>query len=218
MRIDLHTHTHRSGDSTTTFDDYVTAFQESGLDYVAVTDHLTIEGAVELRRRLGEAVIVGQETRVAEGELIGLFLTERIPPGLNAAQAAGRIRDQGGLVYVPHPGDAVRVSVSLADLADLCRRGLADIVEVANSKVAPHGSIPAARTIAEANGVALGAGSDAHVEAAIGSTYVLAPGVGIVGPADLLRSLADGEIHSVHFDPPRRWRPRIVPPTSHPQA
>ncbi len=218
MRIDLHTHTHRSGDSTTTLDDFIIAFRESGLDYIAVTDHLTIEGAIELRQRLGDAVIVGQEMRVAEGELIGLFLAERVPPGLSAARAVGRVRDQGGLVYVPHPGDTVRVSVSLADLADFCRRGLADIVEVANSKVAPDGSIPAARAIAQAHGVALGAGSDAHVETAIGTTYVSAPEVGIAGPGDLLRSLADGEVRSVHFDPPRRWRPRIVPPTSRPQA
>ncbi|MDA8384798.1 MAG: PHP domain-containing protein [Actinomycetota bacterium] len=215
MRIDLHTHTHRSGDSTTTFDDYVEAFLKSELDYVAVTDHLTIDGALALHAMLGDAVIVGQEMRVAEGELIGLFLAERIPPGLTAEKAAGVIRAQGGLVYVPHPGDAVRVSISLACLKELCSRELVDIIEVANSKVAPDGAIPGARAITAAHGVAEGAGSDAHVESAIGSTYVAAPEMKIDGPGALLRALASGEVRSTHSDPPRRWRPRIVPPASH---
>lgn len=213
MRIDLHTHTHRSGDSTTTFEDYADAFLRSGLAYVAVTDHLTIDGALEMQALLGDAVIIGQEMRVAEGELIGLFITKRIPPGLTAEKAAGMIRAQQGLVYVPHPGDALRVSVSLDCLRELCSRDLVDVIEVANSKVAPDGSIPGAREIATAHGIAAGAGSDAHVESAIGSTYIVAPDLRVDGPDALIRALNSGEVRSTHADPPRRWRPRIVPPT-----
>ena len=211
MRIDLHTHTHRSGDSTTTMAEFCQGVDAAHLDYVAVTDHLTIEGAVQLRGLLGARIIIGQEMRVTEGELIGLFLERQIPPGLRAAQAAARIREQGGLVYAPHAGDGSRVSLSLADLGQLCENGLIDIVEVANSKAKPSAILPGTEKIAQLFGVAEGAGSDAHVESALGSTYVDVGDAPVSNPAELLAALRVGSVHATYCDPPRAFRSRIVP-------
>ena len=211
MKLDLHTHTHRSGDSTTTLDEYVIGLDASGIDVVAVTDHLTIAGALLLADLLGPRVIVGQELRVREGELIGLFLSERIPPGLRAVEAAVLIRDQGGLVYVPHPGDTGRSSIKDNDLWELASAGVIDIIEVANSKIAPNGLIPIASQVCARLGIAVGAGSDAHIETAIGSTYLEVPPGKVASSTELLAALAHGKVHAQYFDPPRGWRARIVP-------
>jgi len=104
LRVDLHTHTRWSPDAVTTPSELVERAAEVGLDRVAVTDHGEIDGALEARALDPGRVIVGEEIRCACGtELIGLFLEERIPMGLDAREVARRIADQGGVVYAPHP-------------------------------------------------------------------------------------------------------------------
>ena len=105
-----------SGDSTTTPEEFAAAVAASGLDVVCITDHNAIAGAVELEDRLDARVIVGEELRTAAGEIIGLFLTDRIPMGVGPVDAAKAIRDQGGVVYVPHPFDPMRRNLSEAAL------------------------------------------------------------------------------------------------------
>lgn len=211
MKLDLHTHTYKSGDSTTTYDEYIKGFAASGLDIVAVTDHLTIDGARYLAGELGHQVIIGQEFKVREGELIGLYLQERIPPGLTAISAARLIHAQGGLVYVPHPSDDSRASISFDDLENLCSIGTVDIIEVANSKYPPAGWIGPAALMCEKYGLVAGAGSDAHVESAIGSTFVDTDALAVTSPSQLLDALAQATVDARYFDPPRAWTSRIVP-------
>ena len=81
VRVDLHSHTMWSGDSTTTPDEIERAVVESGIDVLCITDHNAIAGAVELAERLPCRVVVGEEMRTSSGELIGLFLTDRVPMG-----------------------------------------------------------------------------------------------------------------------------------------
>ena len=103
VRVDLHSHTMWSGDSTTTPDEIERAVVEAGLDVLCLTDHSAIKGAVELAPRLealGCRVVVGEEMKTQAGELIGLFLTERVPAGTTAVEAARRIRDQIGRAHV----------------------------------------------------------------------------------------------------------------------
>src|SRR5690606_18231825 len=104
LRIDLHAHTRFSPDATMSPRELVDRALDAGLDRIAVTDHGEIEGALEARAYAPAHVIVGEEIR-CEGrtELIGLFLTERIPQGLPIEETVERIRAQGGLVYAPHP-------------------------------------------------------------------------------------------------------------------
>jgi hypothetical protein len=133
LLLDLHSHTHHSYDAQIRPADYERAHAEGRLDVVAITDHNTITGALELREQAGFPVIVGQEIDTADGELIGLFLEEPVPAGLAAIETAERIRAQGGLVYLQHPFyRLVRGRMRSAVREDLRGRGLIDIVEAAN--------------------------------------------------------------------------------------
>jgi predicted metal-dependent phosphoesterase TrpH len=212
VRVDLHSHTMWSGDSTTTEDELADAVVSSGLDVLCITDHNALKGALELADRLPCRVVVGEELRTHAGEVIGLFLTEHVPFGVAPEEAARRIRDQGGVVYVPHPFDPLRRNLATPVLERLAEAGLLDAVEVFNAKTSlPHLNDRAA-AFARERGVAAGAGSDAHVPEALGAAYVEMPD--FEGPADFLAKLRLGRVVGHHADPHRAWRSRIVPSTS----
>lgn len=212
VRVDLHSHTMWSGDSTTTPEELERAVAETGIDVVCITDHNAIRGAEQLACSLGCRVIVGEELRTHAGEIIGLFLRERVPFGVPPREAAARIRDQGGLVYIPHPFDPMRRNLAEPALVDLTETGMVDAVEAFNAKTSlPHLNERAARFAARYD-LAAGAGSDAHVPDAIGAAYVEMPDFD--GPQDFLDSLRRGIVVGHHYDAPRRWQPRIVPSTT----
>ena len=166
VRVDMHSHTMFSGDSTTTLDEIAESVVEAGIDVLCVTDHNAIEGAVRLLRELeGDGicrVIVGEEVRTHTGEIIGLFLTERISFGDNAVDTATQIREQGGVMYVPHPFDPMRRNLTEASLIELTDLGLVDAIEAHNSKTSLQSLNKRAREFGESHGLALGAGSDAQ--------------------------------------------------------
>ena len=209
VRVDLHSHTMWSGDATTTPDELEEAVRASGIDVLCITDHNTVNGAVELAERLPCRVVVGEELRTGAGEIIGLFLTERLPFGLSAMEAARRIRDQGGIVYVPHPFDPMRANLRERELVELVEAGLVDAIEVRNAKTSLEHLNHQAADFAAEHGLAAGAGSDAHVPEALGAAYVEMPDFD--GPADFLAALREGVVVGHHFDRARTWRPRIVP-------
>ncbi len=212
VRVDLHSHTMWSGDSTTTPEELEQAVVESGIDVLCVTDHNSIRGGEELAGRLACRVIVGEELRTHAGEIIGLFLTEHVPFGVSPGDAARRIRAQGGLVYVPHPFDPMRRNLAADALVDLAEAGLLDAVEVLNAKTSLAHLNEQAVAFAVEHDLAAGAGSDAHVPDALGAAYVEMPDFD--GPSEFLAALRRGVVVGHHYDAPRRWRPRIVPSTS----
>ncbi|MDZ7732684.1 MAG: PHP-associated domain-containing protein [Acidimicrobiia bacterium] len=212
VRADLHSHTMWSGDSTTTPDELAEVVAEVGIDVLAVTDHNAVRGARELVDTLPCRVIVGEELRTHAGEIIGLFLDERVPVGLGPAEAVERIRDQGGVVYVPHPFDPMRANLREDALAELAAAGLVDAIEGRNAKTSLESLNDRARAFADEHGLAVGAGSDAHVPRAVGAAYVEMPDFD--GPGDFLAALRAGRISGHHFDEPRPWQPRVVPSTS----
>ncbi len=207
----MHVHSMFSGDSTTTLDELADMVVATGLDVVCLTDHHAIEGAARLDAEVSCRVIVGEEIASHTGEIIGLFLAERIPQGLPALETAKRIRDQGGLVYIPHPFDPMRRNLAEASLVELTDAGLVDAVEVINAKTSLQSLNRRAAEFAAAHGLLAGAGSDCHVPEALGAAYVEMRDFD--GPASFLDALADGRPVGHHHDPPRRWRPRIVPST-----
>lgn len=213
VRVDMHSHTMFSGDSTTTLDEVAEAVAECGIDVLCVTDHHALEGALRLREALEGAgvcrVIVGEEVKTHTGEVIGLFLRERIPFGETARETCGRIRDQGGIVYVPHPFDPMRRNLAEASLDELVAEGLVDALEVHNSKTSLVSLNARARDYARRHAIAMGAGSDAHVPHALGSAFVEMPDFD--GPAEFLARLTEGRVVGHHWDEPRPWTPRIVP-------
>jgi predicted metal-dependent phosphoesterase TrpH len=211
VRVDLHMHTMWSGDATTTPDELREAIEESQIDVLCITDHGTINGAVELASALPCRVVVGEEVRTAVGEMIGLFLTERLPFGMKPAEAVHAIRSQGGVVYVPHPFDPMRHCLAEDALTALAADGSIDAIETLNAKISLAHLNRRAADFAAAHGLAAGAGSDAHVASAIGAAYVEMPDFD--GPASFLQSLRQGRVVGHHYDAPREWRPRVVPST-----
>jgi predicted metal-dependent phosphoesterase TrpH len=215
VRVDLHSHTMWSGDATTTPDELREAIAEAGIDVLCITDHGTINGAVELAAHgdLGCRVIVGEEVRTAAGEVIGLFLRERLPFGMKPAEAVRAIRDQGGVVYIPHPFDPMRHCLAEDALEALAADGAIDAIEVLNAKVSLDHLNRRAADFAAHHGLAAGAGSDAHVASAVGAAYVEMPDFDDASPASFLQSLRAGRVVGHHYDAPRQWRPRVVPST-----
>jgi predicted metal-dependent phosphoesterase TrpH len=157
---------------------------EAGIDRIAITDHGEIEGALLAQSLDPGRVIVGEEIRCAGGtELIGLFLHERIPYGLSVQETAARIRDQGGLVYAPHPFAYARRAAHHASAA----LAVADIIEVFNSRAFLPAWNRRARQAAAARAIPLAASSDSHFPHEIGRAYTELPWFD--GAASLLAAL-----------------------------
>lgn len=212
MRVDLHSHTMWSGDSTTTPDELLDAVVACGIDVLCITDHNAIRGALEVAANLPCRVIVGEELKTHAGEIIGLFLNERVPIGVQPREAARLFRDQGGLVYVPHPFDPMRRNLEEGAMRDLANDGLIDAIEVLNAKTSLKSLNAKAAAFAEEFDLAGGAGSDAHVPLALGAAYVEMPDFD--GPADFLAKLRVARVVGHHWDQHRPWSPRVVPSTS----
>ena len=207
MRVDCQLHTVYSGDATTTLCRLAERIREVGLDAVCVTDHHTLDGAFEAQRGdLGARIIAGEEVRTPAGEIIGLFLSERVPYVLPLLDAAARIRAQGGVVYAPHPCDRLRGGVGEAGLSELARAGLLDVIEVFNSKVRHAEDNATAAAIARRLGIPGGAGSDAHDPEGIGAAYVEMRA--FTGPAGFLEALRGARIVGEFRDHAPRYAPR----------
>ena|SRR5690349_2002250 len=159
-----------------------------GLNPVVLTDHDSIEGAQALVDA-GVPTIIGQEVTTAEGEMIGLFLTQRVPAGLSPDAAIESIHEQGGLVYLEHPYDMRRRRLSDAALDRL--QSQIDVVEVYNARAGNEANRRAA-DLCSVLGCAAGAGSDAHTPSEIGRAYVeLEP---FAGARDFLVKVRSGRV------------------------
>ena len=173
LRLDLHVHTRASHDCLSDFPDVVATARARRLDRIAITDHNEIDGALRARDLAPELVIVGEEVKTAEGvDLTGLFISEKIPRGTPALEAAETIHEQGGLVYIPHPfagGKGVGEEV----LERLASR--VDVIEIFNARIHVPELNERARRWAEEHDLAGGAGSDAHTLREIGRGVIEVP-------------------------------------------
>lgn len=185
MRVDLHLHSRYSPDSASSLEAIIERCRECGLDRIALTDHNVIEGALELSRLAPELAIVGEEAKTREGEVIGLFITHRIPPYMRVEDAMDLIHEMGGLVYVPHPLDRNRAHYSTERLVELAPR--IDIIEVYNPWADAAANLAASRLAVEL-GKVTATGSDAHGVKELGRSWMeMDP---FLGPADFLEKLA----------------------------
>jgi len=165
---------------------------KTDLSVIAITDHNTIEGALfakELEEVYGIEVIVGEEVSSREGHVIGLFLTEEIPPGLSAAETISRINEQHGIAIIPHPFSSRGV------FGPFGRSGFgAAVSELAFHALEVYNSVPylgwanrvAAKMFTGGQGIAAVGGSDAHVLRGVGKGYTVFRGT---SAADLRRSI-----------------------------
>ncbi len=173
IRMDMHLHTRHSFDCLSDPAAVLEAADRRGIDRLIVTDHDEIEGALRLREVAPDRVLVGEEVKTAEGfDVIGILLQERIPKGTPARRTCEWIREQGGVVYVPHPFDGARSggATFLNAIAPLV-----DVVEVHNARCMLHRYNQRAEAWAAGNGKLRGAGSDAHTLAEIGAGHVELP-------------------------------------------
>ncbi|HWT24557.1 MAG TPA: PHP domain-containing protein [Solirubrobacteraceae bacterium] len=192
--VDLHMHTDHSHDCATSVEALLAAARDQGLGAIAVTDHNEISGALAARdaaAAYGVKVIVGEEVKTAhQGEVIGLFLEERIPRGLTLQQTIAEIRRQGGLVYVPHPFDRMHAVPDYEHLLEVVED--VDAIEVFNPRIAIPAYNEEAVRFAAKYRIVGGAGSDSHVAQGLGSVRIRMRDFD--GPEDFLASLADADI------------------------
>ena len=194
ITVDLHMHTDWSHDCSIAAEDLVDHASEIGLGGIAVTDHNVFGGAleaVELARDRDLIVIPGEEVKTDDqGEVIGLFLEQEIPRGMPFGDTIAAIREQGGLVYVPHPFDRMH---AIPDPATL-HRHLAeiDVLEVYNARLLRETFNDEALRFARKYRLLQGAGSDAHVLQGVGTGAVRMRRFD--GPEEFLLSLRTAEI------------------------
>jgi predicted metal-dependent phosphoesterase TrpH len=194
ITVDLHMHTSWSHDCGVEAADLVEHAEAEGLDAIAVTDHNVFGGAleaVELARRRDLIVIPGEEVKTdGQGEVIGLFLEREIPRGLSFAETVAAIKEQGGLVYIPHPFDRMHAipdpATLHAHLADI------DVFEVYNARLLLEAYNDEALRFARKYDLTMGAGSDAHVLQGVGTGAVRMRR--FEGPEEFLISLRSAEI------------------------
>jgi predicted metal-dependent phosphoesterase TrpH len=191
IKADLHIHTCYSIDCLAPLEKIVTRCREVGINCVAVADHNTIAGALELTKIAPFKVIIAEEIATTAGEIMGLFLSEGIRQGLSVQEAILRIRNQGGLVAIPHPfGRSLPWHASVLTSTKILSQ--VDIIEAFNSRTPFSNSIRRAAMLAKEQGKAASAGSDAHTLDEIGRAYVEM--AEFDGPTDFLNSLARGRI------------------------
>ncbi len=199
ITCDLHMHTDHSPDCATPVETLIDTAKERGLGAIAITDHNEVSGAFAARdyaeRVGGIEVIVSEEVKTAEqGEVIGLFLDEKIERGMTMAETIAEIRRQGGLVYVPHPFDRLHSVPDYEHLLDIVEE--IDIIEVFNPRVAFSAFNEEAVRFARKYRIVPGAGSDSHVAQGLGSVQIRLRE--FEGPAEFLEAMRDADIVRKH--------------------
>ena len=187
-------HTDHSHDCATPVEVLLATAREQGLGAIAVTDHNVITGAYEARDKAAEfgvKIIVAEEVKTADqGEVIGLFIEEKIPRGMSLAETVAEIKRQGGLVYVPHPFDRMHAVPDYEHLLTIIDE--IDAIEVYNPRVAIGSFNEEAQRFAAKYRILAGAGSDSHVAQGLGSVRVRM--ADFDGPEEFLEALREAEI------------------------
>ena len=170
---DLHMHTDHSHDCSVPVAELLDYAEGQGLGAIGITDHNVFTGAQEalkLSRTRKLTVIPGEEIKTEKGEVIGLFLEEAIERGLPMADTIAAIREQGGVVYLPHPFDRLH---TIPDAPTLHRHlPEIDVFEVYNARLLFEGFNDEALRFARKYNLTMGAGSDAHVLQGVGTGLV----------------------------------------------
>jgi predicted metal-dependent phosphoesterase TrpH len=198
LHADLHSHTHFSRDGWISPERYVLQAVKRGIDCAAVSDHNNIVGAREVAKIAPFKVIISEEIKSTEGEIIGFFLKDEIPKGLTPEDTVRAIREQGGLVCVPHPFDRLRSS-PLTTRALLRIVDQVDIVEVFNARTTLKIDNERAWRFARKYGKPVSAGSDAHWHPEIGTAWVRLPDFD--GPEQFLESLRRAQVYGQISNP-----------------
>ena len=198
LRADFHIHTKYSMDCETSLEEIISRCQETGINCIAIADHDSVEGALKMQSLAPFPVIVAEEILTPHGEIMGMFLKERIPSGQSVEQVISHIKAQGALVCLPHPFDPLRgLRLDFNKLEELVEQ--IDVIELFNARCPLLRSSTKAEAFANKYGIPGTAGSDAHTINEIGSTYVEIPEFN--SKDDFLQSLSKGRIHKHRASP-----------------
>ncbi len=169
FKVDLHTHSVASSDGGINAQQYHKALESDLIDCIAITDHNRIDFATSMQSELGDRIIIGEEIMTSAGEIIGLYLEQSIQPGLTPLETVKQIKDQNGIVCVPHPFETVRHGLhpyALEELVDYI-----DIIEVCNGRAFFQNRSAQSVVWARLNQKPGIASSDAHGPKGLGKTY-----------------------------------------------
>jgi predicted metal-dependent phosphoesterase TrpH len=192
-RADIHMHTNL-GDGWASPSRVVEEASRRGLPLIAITDHDHVEGAKRVQEVIHQQnsslqMIKGVEVSTRQGHLLGLFVTKAPKAMRSVEESIEDIKEQGGLVIVPHPLGRLVPSLSRAKIDALLEKGYAiDGIEMYNPSPANASMRPAVRDANQEWKLAETGGSDAHFWQHIGSAYTLFPGN---SPDDLRRAILD---------------------------
>jgi len=198
LQVDFHCHTIYSKDSLTRPETLLETCRHKRIDRLVITDHNTIEGALAAHRLDPELVIIGEEIMTTSGEILGMFVTEGIPPGLSPQETIHRLHDQGAFISVSHPFDIFRMgSWSLNDLVEITP--LVDAIETFNARCYSPGFNRRAQEFAREYHLPGTVGSDAHAAFELGQAALfLPPFVDAVG----LRAVLPDASSQLYWSPP----------------
>jgi predicted metal-dependent phosphoesterase TrpH len=203
LKADLHVHTQYSMDCTSSLDEIIAQCQKIGINCLAIADHGSIAGALKMEKLAPFQIIVAEEILTPSGEIMGMFLTEEIPSNLSAEETIKRIKDQNGIVCIPHPYDRIRTSAFTSDKELEKIMASVDIIEVFNARSLFPGTQARAQKLAQKFGKIAGAGSDAHITTEIGNYYIEM--AEFTDKNEFLRSLSEGKVKGHKSNPLVHW-------------
>jgi predicted metal-dependent phosphoesterase TrpH len=191
FKADFHIHSCYSMDCTTSLSDIIRTCQRKGLNCIALADHGSIEGALKIQDLAPFKVIIAEEILTTNGEIMGIFLTRKVPSGLSMEESIRLIKEQGGLLCAQHPYDKIRPDSLKSEVMDRIAPEI-DLVEVFNARNPLRNSSVLAAKFALEHDLPGCAGSDAHSAYEIGNAYIEMPE--FKGKEDFLQALRKGKI------------------------
>lgn len=179
-------------------EDIVKRCQKLGLNCIAIADHDAVEGGLELQKIAPFKVIVAEEVQTYNGEVMGMFLKKRIASGIPLQHAIAAIKEQGGLVNIPHPFDPMRGLRLNADEFNKLASQI-DLIEVFNARVPTTQTNTKAVNFAKEHNLPGTAGSDSHSILELGSVAVTMNDFNT--PAEFLAALRTATIEGKRASP-----------------
>lgn len=190
LRVELHCHTCASKDSLVKPERLLQHCEKIGIDRIAITDHNAIDAARTAKVLAPEMVIVGEEIQTKQGELIGYFMSEWVPPGLTPQDTIERLRDQGAVITVPHPFDRMRGPQWTEEQLQLIVPYI-DAIETFNARCLNNQPNLQARAFAKGYRLLETVGSDAHSLWEVGRASLRLPDFN--SPQEFKAALKDAE-------------------------
>jgi predicted metal-dependent phosphoesterase TrpH len=173
VRAEFHCHSVYSPDSLVRVEDLLAACEQKNIDKLAITDHNRLEGTLRAHALDPQRVIVGEEIQTTQGEILGYFMREEIPAGLEPLEVIRRLKDQGAFISVAHPFDTNRDATHWQPGTLEAMLPFLDAFETFNARCLRQTYNAQAQVFAQEHGLAGMAGSDAHSTFELGKATML---------------------------------------------